>query len=88
MKRHLPEEYERRSIVETVHSVLKRKSGAFVRSRIPEVAEKEIVLKLIAYNIRRTIILNDYMFIYIIFRFSTELISWKAFLESSNKLNI
>jgi len=26
MKRYLPEEYERRSIVETVHSVLKRKS--------------------------------------------------------------
>ena len=53
MKRHLPEEYKRRLIVETVHSVLKRKSGSFVRSKIPEVAEEEIVLKIIAYNIRR-----------------------------------
>jgi len=40
MKRHLPEEYKSRSIVETVYSVLKRKSGSFVRSRIPELAEK------------------------------------------------
>jgi len=72
-KKHLPEEYERGSIVETVHSVLKRKSGSFVRSRIPELAEKEIVLKILAYNIRRIIILNDSMFILIIFRFSTEL---------------
>jgi len=38
MKRHFPEEYKRRSIVETVHSALKRKSGSFVRSRIPELA--------------------------------------------------
>jgi len=36
MKRHLPEEYKRRSIVETVHSAIKRKSGSFVRSRIPD----------------------------------------------------
>ena len=42
MKKHLPEEYKRRPIVETVHSVIKRKSGSFVRSRIPELAEKEI----------------------------------------------
>jgi len=54
----LPEEYDRRSIVETVHSVLKRKSGSFVRSRIPELAEKEITLKIIAYDIR-TITLNN-----------------------------
>jgi len=74
MKRHLPDEYKRRSIVETVHSVLKRKSGSFVRSRIPELAEKEIALKIIAYNIRRIIILNNSIFILIIFRFSTELI--------------
>jgi len=73
MKRHLPEEYKRRSIVETVHSVMKRESGSFVRSRIPELTEKEIVLKIIAYNIRRTIILSHSIFIFIIFRFSTEL---------------
>lgn len=52
MKRNLSEEYRRRPIVETVHSVIKRKSGSFVRSRIPELAEKEIALKIIAYNIR------------------------------------
>jgi len=74
MKRHLPEEYKRRSIVETVHSVIKRKSGSFVRSRIPEVAEREIALKIIAYNIRRVIVLNYSIFILIIFRFSRELV--------------
>jgi len=42
MKRHLPEEYKRRSIVETVHSVIKRKSGSFVRSRIPELMKKRL----------------------------------------------
>ena len=43
MKRHLPEEYKRRPIVETVHSVIKRKSGSFVRSRIPGLFEKDCV---------------------------------------------
>ena len=80
MKRHLPEEYRRRPIVETVHSVIKRKSGSFVRSRIPELTEKEIALKIIAYNIRRIIIINISMFILIIHRFSTELL--QAFLYS------
>ena len=69
MKRHLQEEYKRRSIVETVHSVIKRESGSFVRSRIPELAEKEIALKIIAYNIRRTIILNNSIFIIVIIGF-------------------
>ena len=73
MKRHLSEEFKRRAIVETVHSVIKRKSGSFVRSKIPELAEKEIALKIIAYNIRRTILINNSIFILIIFRFSTEL---------------
>jgi len=76
MKRHFPEEYKRRSIIETVHSV-KRKSGSFVRSRIPELAEKEIALKIIAYNIRRTVIINNSIFIFVIYRFSTELLHWK-----------
>ncbi len=58
MKRHLPEEYNRRSIVETVHSVIKRKSGSFVRSRIPNQLEKEMALKIIEYNIRRIIMVN------------------------------
>jgi len=66
MKRHFPEEYKRRSIVETVHSLIKRKSGSFVRSMISEVAEKEIALKIIAYNIRRVIIINNSKFISII----------------------
>jgi len=59
MKRHLPEEYSRRPIVETVHSVIKRKSGSFVRSRIPGQLEKEMALKIIAYNIRRILMLNN-----------------------------
>ena len=67
MKKHLPEEYKRRSIVETVHSAIKRKSGSFIRSRIPELTEKEIALKIIAYNIRRTIILNNSIFIFYYF---------------------
>jgi len=73
MKRHLPDEYKRRPIVETVHSAIKRESGSFVRSRIPELAEKESALKIIAYNIRRIIILNNSIFIIVIYRFSTEL---------------
>ena len=80
MKRHLQEEYRRRPIVETVHSVLKRKSGSYVRSRIPELAEKEIALKIIAYNIRRTIIISNSKFILIIFRFSTELVKSISFI--------
>jgi len=77
MKKHLPEEYKRRPIVETVHSVVKRKCGSFVRSKIPELAEKEIVLKIIAYSIRRVIIINNSIFIFVIIRFSTELKSQK-----------
>jgi len=78
MKRHLPEEYTRRSIVETAHSAIKRKSKSFVRSRIPEVFEKEIALRIIAYNIRRILIINDSIFILIIYRFSTELMLRKS----------
>ena len=48
MKRHSPEEYKRRSIVETLHSIIKKKSGSFIRSKVPEVGEKEIALKIIA----------------------------------------
>lgn len=57
-KRHLLKVYERRSIVETIHSITKRKSNLFIGSRIKELVEKEIVLKTIAYNIRRVIILK------------------------------
>ncbi len=66
MKRHLPEEYKRRSIVETVHSVIKRKSGSFVRSRIPGQFEKEMALRIIAYNIRRILMLNGSKIIFVI----------------------
>jgi len=69
MKKHLPEEYKRRSIVETMHSVIKRKSGSFDTSRTPELAEKEIVLKIITYNIRRAVILNNSIFIIVIIDF-------------------
>jgi len=78
MKRHLPDEYRRRPIVETVHSVIKRKSGSFVRSRIPELAEKEIALKIIAYNIRRIIIINNSKFIIVILGFLQSLINQKV----------
>jgi len=66
MKRHLPEEYNRRPKVKTVHSVIKIKSGSFVRSRIPELSEKEIAMKIIACNIRRIVVLNDSGIIFII----------------------
>jgi len=79
-KRHLPEEYKRRPIVETIHSVSKRKSGSFVRSKTPELAEKEIALKIIACNTRRIIILNNSKFIIVIFRFSTELFRYYTFI--------
>jgi len=69
MKKHLLEEYKRRSITGTVHSVIKRKSGSFVRSRIPELAEKEIALKIIAYNIRRIIIISYSTLIFIFLSF-------------------
>jgi len=69
MKRHLPEEYKRRAKVETIHSAIKRKSRSFVRSRIPELAEKEIALKIIAYNIRRILIINKSIFIFIFLGF-------------------
>ncbi len=52
--------------METVHSVIKRKSGSFVRARIPELFEKDIALKIIAYYIRRILVLNDSGFIFII----------------------
>ncbi len=66
MKRHLPEEYNRKQIVEIVHYVIKRKSGSLVRSRIPELSEKEIAMKIIPYNIRRIVVLNDSKIIFII----------------------
>jgi len=62
-----------------VHSVIKRKSGSFVRSRIPELFEKEIAMKIIAYNIRRIIVLNDFGFIFIVEVF------YRAFLNKKNK---
>jgi len=39
--------------------VIKRKSRSFVRSRIPELSEKEIGMKIIAYNIRSIVVLDD-----------------------------
>jgi len=50
------------------------------------VAEKEIVLKIIAYNIRRIIIINDSGFISIIFRFSTQLLDEKTINERAKKV--
>ena len=68
-----------------MHSVLKRKSGSFVRSRIPELAEKEIALKIIAYNVRRVIIINNSMFIFVILGF---LQSWVYIHSWSNQITL
>jgi len=35
-KKHLPEEYKKESIVETVYPVIKRESGSFMEYRVQE----------------------------------------------------
>jgi hypothetical protein len=47
--------YHQRSKVETVFSVIKRKYGSVVKGRSFESQKKEIICKLIAYNIDRKI---------------------------------
>jgi len=88
MKRHLSEEYKRRSIVETVHSVIKRKSVSIVRSRIPELTEKEIALKIIAYNIRRVILISNSKFIFVIIGFLQSLIERITYKEPLYSINV
>lgn len=56
---HLNEKiYHQRSKVETVFSVIKRKYGSYILSRTFESQKKELIIRLIAYNIDRKIILS------------------------------
>lgn len=50
--------YHQRSKVETVFSVIKRKYGSFVLSREFESQKRELLIRMIAYNIDRNIILS------------------------------
>lgn len=51
--------YHQRSKVETVFSVIKRKYGSFVLSREFESQKRELLIRMIAYNIDRNIILSS-----------------------------
>ena len=59
-------------------TIIKRKSSSFVRSRIQKWLKKRIELKIIAYNIRRSIVIN--------IRFSTRLVLLESLLAT--KINI
>ena len=50
--------YHQRSKVETVFSVIKRKYGSWILSRTFETQKKELLFRLVAYNIDRKIILS------------------------------
>ena len=50
--------YHQRSKVETVFSVIKRKYGSFVLSKTFETQKRELLIRLVAYNIDRKIILS------------------------------
>ena len=50
--------YHQRSKVETVFSVIKRKYGNFILSKTFESQKKELIFRLIAYNVDRKLILN------------------------------
>jgi len=50
--------YHQRSKVETVFSVIKRKYGSFVLSKSFETQKRELLIRLIAYNIDRKLIIS------------------------------
>lgn len=50
--------YHQRSKVETVFSVIKRKYGSYALGRSFDTKKKEVIIKMIAYNIDRKIILS------------------------------
>jgi len=50
--------YHQRSKVETVFSVIKRKYGSFVLSKSFETQKRELLMRLIAYNIDRKLIIS------------------------------
>jgi hypothetical protein len=55
MKRKLRDEYRERAKVETVHSVIKRRFGDFLRSMDKINSKKEEIMKFLVYNITRMI---------------------------------
>ena len=50
--------YHQRSKVETVFSVIKRKYGSFVLSKSFETQKKELLIRLVAYNVDRKLIIS------------------------------
>jgi len=50
--------YHQRSKVETVFSVIKRKYGSYILSKSFETQKKELLIRLVAYNIDRKVILS------------------------------
>ena len=54
--------YHQRSKVETVFSVIKRKYGNYVLSKSFESQKKELIFRLIAYNVDRKLILSCFVF--------------------------
>jgi len=54
--------YHQRSKVETVFSVIKRKYGSFILSKSFESQKKELIFRLIAYNVDRKLILSAVFF--------------------------
>lgn len=53
--------YHQRSKIETIFSAIKRKYGSIIRSRKFDTQKKEIICRLVAYNIDREVILSVYM---------------------------
>ena len=71
------EDYNQRNITETVFSVMKRLFGEAVTSRKTDMQNKEMILKMIAYNTHRTIQIKIYIKIQ---RVSTEPQHQKTFI--------
>lgn len=53
--------YHQRSKIETIFSAIKRKYGSIIRSRCFDTQRKEIICRLVTYNIDRDIILSVYL---------------------------
>ena len=74
MKRELHEKYKERAKVETVHPVIKRKFGGFLRSMNKINSRKEEIMKFLVYIIIRMVkIIKNYEKINFSKRNSTEL---------------
>jgi len=78
MKKKIPEEYWERVKVETVHSVIKRRFGDFLRLMNKINSMKEKIMKFLIYNITRMIRIT---------KNSEKLIFLKGFLLSKNLQN-